>query len=68
MSRPTLSATAARRARQGRRPLRAAEALCPAVVYGAGARSHDISLDTHEFELLRRRAGRHAVIDLIDRG
>jgi large subunit ribosomal protein L25 len=38
--------------------------VLPAVVYGAGIQSQNISLDTHEFELLRRRAGRNAVIDL----
>ena len=38
--------------------------VLPAVVYGAGIQSQNISLDTHEFELLRRHAGRHAVIDL----
>jgi large subunit ribosomal protein L25 len=38
--------------------------VLPAVVYGAGVQSQNISLDTHEFELLRRRAGRNAVIDL----
>ncbi|MEA2676272.1 MAG: large subunit ribosomal protein [Chloroflexota bacterium] len=38
--------------------------VLPAVVYGAGVQSQNISLDTHEFELLRRHAGRHAVIDL----
>jgi large subunit ribosomal protein L25 len=38
--------------------------VLPAVVYGAGVPSQNISIDTHEFELLRRRAGRHAVIDL----
>lgn len=38
--------------------------LLPAVVYGAGVPSQNISLDTHEFELLKRRAGRNVVIDL----
>ena len=35
--------------------------ILPAVVYGAGLPSQNIALDAHEFELLRRRAGRHAV-------
>ncbi|MDL2335940.1 MAG: 50S ribosomal protein L25 [Chloroflexota bacterium] len=63
MSRPTLSAQprdirgkAVARLRKG--------GTLPAVVYGAGMPSQNISLDTHEFELLRRRTGRHAVIDL----
>jgi large subunit ribosomal protein L25 len=38
--------------------------LLPAVVYGAGVQSQNLSLDTHEFELLKRRAGRNVVIDL----
>ena len=36
----------------------------PAVVYGAGRESQPISLDLHEFELLHRHTGRHAVLDL----
>ncbi len=36
----------------------------PAVVYGAGVESQSISLDMHEFDLLRRHSGRHAVLDL----
>lgn len=36
----------------------------PGVVYGAGFDSQSISLDLHEFELLHRRTGRHAVLDL----
>lgn len=63
MSRPTLSAQprdvrgkAVARLRKG--------GTLPAVVYGAGVPSQNISLDTHEFELLRRHTGRHAVIDL----
>ena len=36
----------------------------PAVVYGAGHASQSISLDMHEFELIRRHSGRHAVLDL----
>jgi large subunit ribosomal protein L25 len=41
----------------------------PAVVFGHGVASNNISIDTHEFELLRRRAGANTLIDLsIDGG
>ena len=63
MSRPTLSARPRDVHGKAVARLRRAGAL-PAVVYGAGTPSNDIQLDTHEFELLRRRVGRHAVIDL----
>jgi large subunit ribosomal protein L25 len=36
----------------------------PAVVYGHGVGSENVSLDAHEFELLRRKAGQNALIDL----
>ena len=36
----------------------------PAVVYGHGLESANVSVDTHEFELLRRRVGSNALIDL----
>lgn len=36
----------------------------PGVVYGGGRESQPISLDLHEFELLHRKTGRHAVLDL----
>ena len=36
----------------------------PGVVYGQGHESEAISLDLHEFELLHRHTGRHAVLDL----
>ena len=36
----------------------------PAVVYGHGVSSENVSLDAHEFELLRRKAGQNALIDL----
>jgi large subunit ribosomal protein L25 len=36
----------------------------PAVVYGHGVSSENVSLDYHEFELLRRKAGQNALIDL----
>jgi large subunit ribosomal protein L25 len=36
----------------------------PAVVYGHGVASQSVSLDTHEFEVLRRRSGASTLIDL----
>jgi large subunit ribosomal protein L25 len=36
----------------------------PAVVFGRGLESTSVSVDTHEFELLRRRAGANTLIDL----
>lgn len=36
----------------------------PAVVYGHGIDSESLSIDAHEFELLRRNAGQNALIDL----
>lgn len=36
----------------------------PGVVYGAGLESTPIEMDAHEFQLLHRQAGRHAVVDL----
>jgi large subunit ribosomal protein L25 len=63
MSRPTLSARP--RDLRGKAVARLRkEGSLPAVVYGAGVESHNVSLDRHEFELLRRRVGRHAVVDL----
>lgn len=38
--------------------------LLPGVVYGAGQDSQAIEVDAHEFELMHRQAGRHAVVDL----
>ncbi len=63
MSRPTLSAQPRDVRGKAVARLRKGGSL-PAVVYGAGMPSQNIALDSHEFELLRRRAGRHAVIDL----
>ncbi len=40
------------------------EGLVPAVVYGHGTASEPVSLDAHEFELLRRRTGASTLIDL----
>lgn len=36
----------------------------PAVVYGHGVASNPISIDAHDFELLRRRSGPNALVDL----
>src|SRR6185369_18052090 len=36
----------------------------PAVVYGHGVGSENVSIDAHDFELLRRKAGQNALIDL----
>jgi large subunit ribosomal protein L25 len=63
MSRPTLSARPRDVRGKAVAHLRR-EGSLPAVVYGAGVESHNVTLDTHEFETLRRHAGRHAVIDL----
>jgi large subunit ribosomal protein L25 len=38
--------------------------LVPAVVYGHGTASEPVSLDAHEFEQLRRRAGASTLVDL----
>ena len=67
MSRPTLSARPRDVRGKAVAHLRKGGVL-PAVVYGAGVQSQNISLDTHEFEQLKRRAGRHAVIDLTIEG
>ncbi|HEY8632165.1 MAG TPA: 50S ribosomal protein L25 [Candidatus Limnocylindrales bacterium] len=40
------------------------EGRLPAVVYGHGISSENVSVDTHDFELLRRKAGQNALIDL----
>jgi len=36
----------------------------PAVVYGHGISSENVSIDAHEFDQLRRKAGQNALIDL----
>jgi large subunit ribosomal protein L25 len=40
------------------------EGVLPAVVYGHGVDSTNVSVDAHEFELLRRRAGPNTLVDL----
>ena len=67
-SRPQLAAE--RREVTGKKVsyLRAAGRL-PAVVFGNGLESNSVSIDTHEFESLRRHAGANTLIDLsIDGG
>lgn len=45
------------------------EGRLPAVVYGHGVESASLTLDAHDFDLLRRRVGPNALIDLsIDGG
>jgi large subunit ribosomal protein L25 len=62
-SRPNLAAEP--RAELGKKvaSLRRAGRL-PAVVYGHGVDSENVSVDAHEFDLLRRKAGPNALIDL----
>ena len=40
------------------------EGRLPAVVFGQGLGSENVSIDAHEFDLLRRKAGQNALIDL----
>jgi large subunit ribosomal protein L25 len=40
------------------------EGHLPAVVYGHGAASEPLTLDAHEFDLLRRRTGASTLVDL----
>ena len=45
------------------------EGRLPAVVYGHGTASEPVTLDAHEFELLRRRTGASTLVDLaVDEG
>ncbi|MBP1705363.1 MAG: ribosomal rRNA E-loop binding protein Ctc/L25/TL5 [Chloroflexi bacterium] len=62
-SRPALAAT--RRIETGKKnaALRRTGRL-PAVVYGHGVESANISIDAHEFDLLRRRFGSNALVEL----
>lgn len=63
MARPQL--TAEPRAVLGKQVARLRrDGRLPGVVYGQGHESESISLDLHEFELLHRHTGRHAVLDL----
>jgi large subunit ribosomal protein L25 len=61
--RPTLAAT--KRDVTGKRVARLRKAgLLPAVVFGRGLVSQSLSLDSHEFELLQRKIGQNALVDL----
>jgi len=62
-TRPTLSAR--RRSVTGKKvaALRREGGL-PAVVYGRGIASEDLTLDAHEFDLLRRQVGATSLVDL----
>lgn len=40
------------------------EGRLPGVIFGRGLESNNVSVDTHEFELLRRHAGPNTLIDL----
>jgi large subunit ribosomal protein L25 len=44
------------------------EGRLPAVVFGRGIDSENVSVDAHEFDLLRRNAGQNALIDLTVHG
>jgi large subunit ribosomal protein L25 len=63
MTRPTLSVSP--RSVRGKEVAKLRrEGTLPGVVYGAGQESTPIVMDAREFDLLRRHAGRHAVVDL----
>jgi large subunit ribosomal protein L25 len=62
-ARPTLAAEGRELTGKAVKRLRHAGRL-PAVVYGHGVASSNVSLDSHEFELLRRHAGPNALVDL----
>ncbi len=40
------------------------EGRLPAVVFGHGTASEPLSLDAHDFDLLRRHVGRSTLVDL----
>lgn len=62
-ARPTLAAT--RRTVIGKKVARLRrDGRLPAVVFGRGLESSSVSVDTHEFEQLRRHAGPNTLIDL----
>lgn len=63
MSRPKLSARPRELRGKAVARLRQSGSL-PGVVYGGGQDSQLIEVDAHEFELLHRETGRHAVLDL----
>jgi large subunit ribosomal protein L25 len=63
MARPKLSARP-RVVRGKKVALLRSRGVLPGVVYGAGHESQAIELDVREFEVLHKRTGRHAVLDL----
>lgn len=63
MSRPKLSAQPRKVTGKAVRGLRR-EGVLPAVVFGHSVESRSLQLDAREFELLRRRTGRNALLDL----
>ena len=65
MSSPRPALAAERRTVTGKATARLRrDGLLPAVVYGHGFESASITLDAHEFDILRRHVGRNALIDL----
>lgn len=62
-NRPSLAA--ASRTVTGKKVARLrSEGLLPAVVYGHGTASEPVTVDAHEFDLLRRRVGASTLVDL----
>ena len=62
-SRPTLAATSRSELGKANAIVRRAGRV-PAVIFGHGE-SASVSVDAHDFELLRRRAGANAIFDLV---
>jgi len=63
IARPTLAAQPREVTGKAVKNLRSAGRL-PAVVYGHGVDSTNVSIDAHEFDLLRKHVGPNALIDL----
>ncbi len=63
IARPTLAAEPREVTGKAVKKLRIAGRL-PAVVYGHGVDSTNVTIDAHEFDLLRKRVGPNALIDL----
>ena len=61
--RPRLAATSRTIIGKGVAHLRK-EGRLPAVVFGHGTESEAVSLDAHEFDLLRRHVGASTLVDL----
>jgi large subunit ribosomal protein L25 len=62
-TRPTLAATERAETGKAVNRLRRVGRL-PGVVFGHGVPSSNVSVDTHDFELLRRHIGQNALVDL----